>query len=315
MVMPTTEFIPSPPGGGCPEGAGEGTSLTTLIPTLARRLASALDIARREARLEAQILVAHALGVERAWLIAHDRDMLSPVQCNAIDILITRRELGEPVAYILGDREFYGRTFKVTPDVLIPRPETELLIEAVLERLSQYRPATVLDLGTGSGCIALTLALERPACQVWAVDRSEAALAVAHANAKRLGVDGLRFLTSDWYAALGAKSFDLIVANPPYVDADDPHLRHGDVRFEPVSALAAGVRGLDNLRPIITAAPIHLFPGGWLMVEHGWDQGATCHELFTRHGFSEVQTLRDPAGQERITVGRLLARPRLSFSA
>ena len=333
--MPAPEFIPSSPGGGCPEGAGEGTTVghPTLFPsppalyprltgappeeeggistTLANqmqlaiaRLQQALGLERREARLEAQILAAHALDVDRAWLIAHDRDALSTAHYAAIEIHIARREQGEPVAYILGEKEFYGRVFKVTPDVLIPRPETELLIEAALERLPRDRPASVLDLGTGSGCIALTLALERPKCQVWAMDRSEAALAVARANAQRLRVDGLRFLTAHWYAALGAESFDLIVANPPYIRADDPHLNRGDVRFEPVSSLSSGMSGLDDLSLIVGQAPRHLKPAGWLLVEHGWDQGDSCRTLFDLGGFKEIGTLRDASGNERVTLGR-----------
>jgi len=294
------DFPPPPPG----EGRGEGTRLITLLPQLTSRLSIALHLDRREARLEAQILIAHALGVDRAWLIAHDQDALSSKQVSAIENLIARRAAGEPVAYILGEREFYGRTFKVTPDVLIPRPETELLVEAALARLSTDRPASVLDLGTGSGCIALTLALECPDCLVWTVDRSEAALTIARTNAQQLGAANLRFRASSWYDALNTVLFDLIVANLPYIRHDDPHLGQGDLRFEPITALSSGAKGLDDLDRIVRQAPRHLKPSGWLLVEHGWDQGASCRALFDSNGFEAIETLRDLNGNERVTLGR-----------
>lgn len=277
--------------------------MSSLLQSATARLQPVLHLDRREARLEAQILAAHALGVDRAWLIGHDRDALSPDQSNAIEKLISRREQGEPVAYILGEKEFYGRVFKVTPDVLIPRPETELLVETALERLPRHRPARILDLGTGSGCIAITLALECQACEVWAVDRSKPALALAADNAGALGAN-VRFLESDWFEALGACTFDLIVANPPYVRDAARELAVGDVRYEPLAALAAGETGLDDVRLITAGAPHHLAQGGWLLIEHGWDQGGACRNLFLAHGFSAVETLRDFSGHERITSGR-----------
>jgi release factor glutamine methyltransferase len=209
------------------------------------------------------------------------------------------------VAYLVGVKEFYGLPFRVTPDVLIPRPETEELVEAALERLPQRETSKVLDLGTGSGCIAIAIARQRPAAQVTAVDSSSPALALARENAAALGVE-VEFLQSDWFAALGGRRFDLIVANPPYVAADDPHLRQGDLRFEPRLALAAGADGLADLRRIVRAAPEHLRPGGWLLFEHGYDQTETCRDLLHSTGFAELVFRADIAGLPRIAGGRLL---------
>jgi release factor glutamine methyltransferase len=275
-----------------------------LLPQHASRLAIALNLDRREARLEAQILIARALDVDRAWLIAHDRDVLTAAQQDAIESLIARRANGEPVAYILGEREFYGRTFKVTPDVLIPRPETELLVEAALEHLPENTACRILDLGTGSGAIAITLALQRPLSTVLAVDASPAALAIAQENARRLGAANVECVTGHWYATLDVKKFDIIVSNPPYIAASDPHLASGDLRFEPRQALASGADGLDDLRQIISGAPAHLVEGGWLLLEHGYDQAQTCRSLLTDSGLSDVHTWRDLAGISRVSGGR-----------
>jgi len=282
----------------------EPIRVANLIHDATVRLAFALGLQQREARLEARVLAAYAWQVDPAWLIAHDTDPLTCTHIAAFQLLLSRRLEGEPVAYILGQREFFGLNFTVTPDVLIPRPETETLVEAALERIPRESLWRILDLGTGSGAVAISLARHRPLTEVVAVEASAAALAVAQANARRLGVSNLRCLASDWYAALGVRKFDMIVANPPYVEADDPHLCQGDVRFEPPSALAAGPTGLDDLSIIIAAAPAHLTPGGWLLVEHGWNQGAACRALFEAQGFSEVRILRDLAGQERVTLGR-----------
>ena len=277
------------------------------LQSAAERLGTALGLDRRDARLEAQILAARALGVERAWLIGHDRDFLDAERSARLDAFVARRAAGEPVAYILGEKEFYGRLFKVTPDVLIPRPETELLVDAALARLPSDRPAKILDLGTGSGCIAVSLALARPDCAVTAVDRSPAALAVARENGRCLcrGVDAaVRFLVSDWFDALAGARFDLVVSNPPYVATADAHLAQGDLRFEPVSALASGVQGLDDIRQLVARAPDFLTPGGVFLFEHGRDQGAACRGLMLAAGFDAVTTLTDLAGLDRITVGR-----------
>lgn len=277
--------------------------LADTLRSAAARLGQALALDAPAARLEAQVLAGHALGVARTWLVAHDRDALTADEFQAIEGLVSRRERGEPVAYILGYREFYGRPFRVSPDVLIPRPETELLVEAALERLPRDQAVRALDLGTGSGCLAITLALECPAWQVRAVDRSPAALAEAEGNARTLGAQ-VRWLASDWFAALAGEAFDLIVANPPYVPDDARELGRGDVRFEPRGALAAGPAGLDALVRIVAAAPGHLAPGGWLLLEHGWDQGQACRDLLGAAGLIEVASLRDLAGHPRVSLGR-----------
>ncbi|MGK2952770.1 MAG: peptide chain release factor N(5)-glutamine methyltransferase [Thiobacillus sp.] len=267
------------------------------------QLAATLGLDKREARLEARVLAAHAWQVDRAWLVAHDTDRPSAVQISAFDTLLTRRLTSEPVAYLTGTREFYGRPFQVTSDVLIPRPETELLVEAALERLPKDRPTRILDLGTGSGCIAITLGLERPDCTIWAVDKSEAALAVARMNAQKLGATQLQFVHSDWFDALKDQRFTLILANPPYICADDP-MNMNDPRFEPTSALIASGSGLDDLSAIITTSPAHLEPRGWLIVEHGWNQRESCQSIFHRSHYVKVQTLNDLANLPRITLGQ-----------
>jgi release factor glutamine methyltransferase len=228
-------------------------SVAGLLDDATARIASALGLERREARLEAQILISRAIGVNRAWLIAHGQDTPDPAQSAAIEALIARREQGEPVAYILGEKEFYGHLFKVNPEVLIPRPETELLVEAALERLPKDRPARVLDLGTGSGCVAISIALSRPDCEILAADASASAVELAKQNAIQLGAGNVRFLVSDWYSQLPTNSFDMIVSNPPYIASDDPHLSKGDLIHEPPHALASGPEGLDAIRIIVAA--------------------------------------------------------------
>jgi len=273
------------------------------------QLQAPLDLTRREARLEAQLLAAHGLGVARAWLIAHDDHRLSLPQREALEGLLQRRLSGEPIAYILGRRAFYDLELEVTPEVLIPRPETELLVEAALERLPAERPARVLDLGTGSGAIALALAHRRPQAQVLAVDRSAQALDVARANARRLGLHHIHFVLSDWYTGIEGEVFDMIVANPPYVAEGDPHLLRGDVRFEPAVALRAGADGLAAIRVIIAGAPKHLRPGGWLLLEHGHEQAADCRALLAAAGFVADFTLADLAGLPRLSGGHWTGPP------
>ncbi|MDP2829035.1 MAG: peptide chain release factor N(5)-glutamine methyltransferase [Sulfuricellaceae bacterium] len=268
----------------------------------AGRLAATLGLDPREARLEVQILLCHVLDKPRSWLIRHDRDELQAPSSYAD--LLARRLTGEPIAYLIGKREFFGLEFKTTPAVLIPRPETELLVELALARIPENRPCKVLDLGTGSGAIAISLAKNRPQVTVTAIDQSLEALAVARENAARLDTPKLRLLHSNWFSALASETFDLIVSNPPYVEAADPHLQRGDVRFEPLSALAAGVDGLDDIRRIAAAAPHHLKkPGGWLLFEHGYNQGEGCRKILRQQGFSEVATICDLAGLERVSVG------------
>ena len=258
-----------------------------------------------EARREAQILLGHALGVSRAWLAAHGDEAADPSAANVFRDLVQRRRAGEPVAYLVGRREFYGLDFRVTPDVLIPRADTETLIDAALEKLTGDAAQKVLDLGTGSGCIAITIAHERPAARVTAVDVSAAALNVARENAVAAGV-GVGFVQSNWFDSLDGKRFDMIVSNPPYVAAGDPHLRRGDLRFEPAKALVSGANGLADIRSIVAGAPAHLRPGGWLLFEHGHDQADVSRDLLLDAGFGEVISRADIAGLPRVAGGRLL---------
>lgn len=249
---------------------------------------------------EARALLAHLLDVPRERLIAHPGLAVAASVAAAYQRLVGQRHEGVPLAYLLGEREFYGRPFKVTPAVLVPRPETELLVEQALARIATVRAPRVLDLGTGSGCIALTLALERPDADVLAVDQSHAALAVAQQNAERLRAP-VCLRHGCWYAPVHGR-FHLIVANPPYVAPGDAHL--AALRHEPIEALVAAGDGLDDLRTIVRGAGGFLETGGWLAVEHGHDQAAAVRTLFTDSGFGEVSSARDLQGIERVTAGR-----------
>ena len=250
---------------------------------------------------EARLLLGHLLGKSAAWLEAH-RDEVAG-DADEYSALVDRRAAGEPIAYLIGVREFYGRDFTVTPDVLIPRLETELLVDIAKSKVSAGETASILDLGAGSGCLAVTLALELHHARVTAVDISPAALAVARGNAARLGA-AVDFTESDWFAALEPQCFDLIVANPPYVAAGDPHLAEGDLRFEPADALTDHADGLTAIRRIIAQAPSWLSPGGWLFFEHGYDQGAPTRALLESAGFVDLEQHRDLAGIVRTSGGR-----------
>ncbi|HYN27547.1 MAG TPA: peptide chain release factor N(5)-glutamine methyltransferase [Burkholderiales bacterium] len=274
-----------------------------LLEKAAWDLAADRDVA--EARREAQVLLGFALGVTRAWVTTHPDQMADSDTAGRFQSLVALRVGGHPVAYLLGVKEFYGLPLRVTPDVLIPRPETEELVEAALERLPQGEARQVLDLGTGSGCIAIAIAQQRPAAKLTAVDSSSSALVLARENAATFDVE-VEFLQSDWFSALSGRRFDVIVANPPYVAADDPHLRQGDLRFEPRPALAAGGDGLADLCRIVAAAPEYLCPGGWLLLEHGYDQAEACRDLLRKTGFSGLVFRADIAGLPRIAGGRLL---------
>lgn len=255
-------------------------------------------------RVDAEALLLHVLDKPRSWLIAHDTDVLDESVRAAFEAMVARREAGEPVAYITGHRGFWSLELEVTPATLIPRPETELLVELALERLPADRRCRVVDLGTGSGAIALAIAKERPLAEVSAVDLSLDALAVARGNAQRLGLGRVRFLHGTWMTPLSGERFDLVVSNPPYIEAADPHLAQGDLRFEPATALASGMDGLDAIREIAATAPAHLEPGGWLLLEHGWNQGAPVRALLGQAGYAEVFTATDLEGRDRVSGGR-----------
>ena len=275
-----------------------------------------VDAALRDARsrgverLDAHLLLAHVLGQSRAWLLAHGDDALSDPQGAAFESLVARRAAGEPFAYLVGEREFHGLTLAVNDAVLVPRPDTETLVEWALDLLQGESgvvddPA-VLDLGTGSGAIALALKNACPRARVWAGERSASALAVARANAQRLALD-VRFAQGDWWDALAgapdAPVFDLVVSNPPYIAADDPHL--AALTHEPLSALVADDDGLADIRRIADGAPGRLRPGGWLLLEHGWQQAPAVQAILQRSGFGEVSTRVDIEGRARCTGGRL----------
>ncbi|WP_369988126.1 peptide chain release factor N(5)-glutamine methyltransferase [Pseudomonas xanthosomatis] len=255
-------------------------------------------------RLDAELLLAAALGKSRSYLHTWPERIVSSEAAETYAGYLARRRAGEPVAYILGQQGFWKLDLEVAPHTLIPRPDTELLVETALE-LVPATPARVLDLGTGTGAIALALASECPAWQVTALDRVEEAVALAERNRQRLGLGNVQVRSSHWYSALAGERFDLILSNPPYIRAADPHLAEGDVRFEPSSALVAGEDGLDDLRLIVAQAPQHLLPGGWLLLEHGYDQAAQVRELLAAAGFLGVVSRIDLGGHERISLGRL----------
>jgi release factor glutamine methyltransferase len=270
-------------------------------------------------RIEADALLGHALGKSRAQLLAHANHAISDAHADGARALFARRRAGEPVAYIVGHREFFSLEIAVTPDVLIPRPETELLVDLPLEWLvlvpapgdlaarpsAATRNPRVLDLATGSGAVAIAIAKHAPGAEVWASDVSAAALAVARANAERHGA-AVRFVESDWFGGLASEQFAVIVSNPPYIPAGDPHLIAGDLRFEPRQALVAGTDGLDAIRRIVVDARTHLMPGGWLAFEHGYDQASRCRALLEAAGYASVASYRDLAGIERISAGRVI---------
>lgn len=256
-----------------------------------------------DGRHVAELLLGHALKRDRAWLFAHARDAMAAAELSAFQNLIARRVAGEPVAYVIGTRGFWTLDLRVTPDTLIPRPETERLVELALERLPVDQPVRVADLGTGTGAIALAIASERPQAQVIATDASQAALAIAQDNAQRNDLARVQFRPGSWLAPLTGERFDVIVSNPPYIASDDAHLQQGDLRYEPASALASGADGLDDLRQIIRAAPRHLLGDGWLLLEHGWDQGEAVRQLLNDAGFIEVATEQDLEQRDRVSLG------------
>jgi release factor glutamine methyltransferase len=307
-------------------------TIRDILRADAARLNTVLDLGAATARIEVQCLLQHVLQAPRSYLLAHPEQALDEVRLGDYDSLLQRRLRGEPVAYILGEREFFGLSFKVTPDTLIPRPETELLVELSLQCMPPPQPSDgttshstrlpnyasqvagypdgrgrirVLDLGTGSGAIAISIAHGRPDADVVAVDTSEAALLVARENARRLGIANTRFLRSDWFSGLAGQRYNLIVSNPPYVAAGDEHLSRGDARFEPVSALASGADGLDDIRRIVALAGNFLEQDAWLLLEHGYDQAGKVRSILQQHGFAGVMSAKDIAGIERVSGGKL----------
>ncbi|HGY3717323.1 peptide chain release factor N(5)-glutamine methyltransferase [Citrobacter sp. Res13-Sevr-PEB04-36] len=257
-------------------------------------------------RRDAEILLETVTGKGRTFILAFGETVLTAAQQEQLSVLLARRQRGEPVAHLTGVREFWSLPLFVSPATLIPRPDTECLVEQALARL----PASscrIVDLGTGTGAIALALASERPDCDVTAVDRMPDAVALATRNTQHLGINNVRVLQSDWFSALQGQQFDMIVSNPPYIDEQDPHLAQGDVRFEPLTALVAGASGLADIVHIIEQSRHMLTPGGYLLLEHGWQQGQAVRDAFMRGGYLAVETCRDYGGNERITLGRIAA--------
>ncbi|MDP9766769.1 peptide chain release factor N(5)-glutamine methyltransferase [Kosakonia cowanii] len=254
-------------------------------------------------RRDAEILLGFVTGKARTFILAFGETALTDEQQEQLAGLLARRVRGEPVAHLIGEREFWSLPLFVSPATLIPRPDTECLVEQALARLPAA-PCRILDLGTGTGAIALALASERPDCQVTAVDLIPDAVALAQRNADHLGIRNIEIVQSRWFSALEGQQFSLIVSNPPYIDAQDPHLAQGDVRFEPLSALVAADNGLADLHTLIKDAPRYLLPQGWLLLEHGWQQGAAVREIFARYGWQQVETCRDYGDNERLTLGR-----------
>ena len=254
------------------------------------------------AQIDSELLLAFAIGRDRTYLYTWPEKLLSATEQATFEQLVERRVVGEPVAYLVGTRDFWSFTLGVNPHVLIPRPETELLVETALSLLGDGAQR-VVDLGTGSGAIALAIALERPDCQVLATDFSAEALALAGANARQLTLTNIEFKQGSWYAAIQECLFDMIVSNPPYIAADDPHMSQGDLRFEPTTALAAPDSGFADLQEIISGATQRLTENGWLLLEHGYEQGEGVRGLLTSCGFAQIQTLQDINGCDRLTLG------------
>ena len=275
--------------------------MTSPRPTLDAVLRQACE---RIDAIDARVLLAHALERPPVWLFAHGDESIDTAAQSRFETLLARRIAGEPVAYLTGRRGFWTFDLMVSPHTLIPRPETELLVELALERAPPDTALRMADLGTGSGAIALALAHERPRAQVIAVDVSEGALHIARANARALGLANVELRQGDWLAPLAGERFDLIASNPPYIADADPHLREGDLRFEPARALSSGPDGLDAIGIIVRDAPAHLRHGGWLLLEHGWEQGEAVRELLGAAGFDVVQTHRDLEHRDRVTSGR-----------
>ena len=280
-------------------------SVHFLLNLASKKLVDAIGLAHSDASLEVNLLLQHLLKVNRAWLISHDRDVLTDDQQQDFYDLLKRRLAGEPIAYILGFREFYGLPLKVTRATLIPRPDTETLVEAAFQKISVDVAWDILDLGTGTGAVALAIAKHRPKCHVIGVDASAEALVVAIENAQNLDLKNLSLIKSNWFSDLAGQKFDVIVTNPPYIAEADCHLTQGDLRFEPRTALASGVDGLDDIRKIVHEAPNYLKANGWLMLEHGFDQAQSVAELLKGYSFNQIDHAQDLAGTLRVTFGSI----------
>lgn len=254
-------------------------------------------------RLDAEILLSELLQQSRTWLYTWPDKQLQPEQWQQYQHWIAKRQQGQPVAYLIGCREFWGLTLKVSPDTLIPRPDTERLVELALQQLASQPQAYVADLGTGTGAIALALASEQPQWQITAADFKPEVVTLAEQNRQQLGFNNVTVIQSDWCQALPDQHFDLIVSNPPYIEADDPHLQQGDVRFEPLSALTSGADGLDDIRKLAIDCQRCLKPSGWLMLEHGYNQAEAVQQILLNAGYQQVHSAQDLAGQDRVTLG------------
>lgn len=267
------------------------------------RAAIAQLSASESPKRDAEILLSYVTGRSRSWIIAFDESELTPEQLSRLAELLARRADGEPIAYLTGEREFWSLSLSVSPDTLIPRPDTELLVEQALAHLPPHAVA-ILDLGTGTGAIALALASERPECRVTGVDRIAAAVTLAESNARRLAISNVQFRLSNWFSTVAGEQFSLIVSNPPYIDQADHHLRQGDVRFEPESALVASDNGLADLKWIAENAGEHLLPGGWLLFEHGWQQAEQVRTILRENKFTAIETCQDYGGNDRVTLAQ-----------
>lgn len=279
-------------------------SLVVSIGTALKNATAALATSSSTPRLDAEILVMHACGINRNQLITRNGMVLTGEQQNKLEGLLARRKRGEPVAYLTGTREFWSMELNVTPATLIPRPETELLVEKALEHIPREAAWTITDLGTGSGAIALAIAREHPRCRVIATDNSHAALELARFNAEKFGLTNIEFRQGDWFAALADTRFDMILSNPPYIRAGDPHLKQGDLRFEPATALVSGTDGLDAIRHVALHAKEFLKPGGWLLFEHGWDQAEVIGDYLRQQGYRDIVCHTDLTGHARVAGGR-----------
>jgi release factor glutamine methyltransferase len=278
-------------------------TLSPFVITVGAALRKALhelELTSPTPRLDAEVLLMHVCDLDRGSLITRHETPLTDEQRHRLDKLLDRRKRGEPIAYLTGTREFWSMELNVSPATLIPRPETELLVEKALERIPLDANWAIADLGTGSGAIALAIAKERPRCRVIATDNSPAALEVARSNTKKFGLTNVEFLEGDWFTPLAGEVLNMIVSNPPYISIGDPHLKLGDVRFEPNSALIAGPDGLDAIRHIAYQARFHLRSKGWLMIEHAWDQSASIEQILLQNGYGQIVFHVDLGGYNRV---------------